>query len=333
MSFNATSIRPERSIIRQVGFTLIELLVVIAVIAILMALILPAIQQAREAARRTQCRNNLKQIGLALHSYHEVHGVLPPGILAKRSIEISGSACLLYPPPGYAYPVTGDYTGWRASILPQIEQSNLFSQIHWNYIHADLRDISRYTNPLEIANANLGKARVSTYECPSATGPESDVGQATGNYFGVNGRYEGSIMSACGGSPSQLQYKSGFFWINSNRRFRDATDGLSNSLMAGERPERQFAWMLHGRSKDFYSIYRSYTTWAYEDSYLPLNSPDTVVNPGFFHNIMRAFGSRHPGGATFALGDGSVRFVSESIDYALYGDLFTVSGGEVVAEF
>ena len=73
----------------------------------------------------------------------------------KRSIEISGSTCLLYPPPGYAYPVTGDYTGWRASILPQIEQSNLYSQIDWNYMHADLRDVVGYRNQQEVTNANL----------------------------------------------------------------------------------------------------------------------------------------------------------------------------------
>ena len=77
----------------------------------------------------------------------------------KRSIEISGSTCLLYPPPGYVYPVTGDYTGdytgWRASILPQIEQSNLYSQIDWNYMHADLRDVVGYRNQQEVTNANL----------------------------------------------------------------------------------------------------------------------------------------------------------------------------------
>lgn len=318
---------------KRPAFTLIELLVVIAIIATLIALILPAVQAAREAARRMSCQNHLKQLGLALHNYHDVHRLFPPGIISKKSIEVSGQSCLLYPPPGYGYPVTGDYPGWRVSILPQIEQSSIAESYNHDFIMADLRARSVYRHAEEIQNAEISQTPVAVFHCPSEPNDRDDHGGFTATYFGNGGRYDGNPVSACGGSPSSIQTKTGIFGVNSDRRLRSITDGTSSTILLGERISYLPGWALHGRSKNFWSIYRSYTTWGYQAAELPINADEERVSVGRFNSLLLSFSSQHSGGANFALADGSVRFLNEAMDFDAYGDLFSINGREVVSEF
>ncbi|MCA9050914.1 MAG: DUF1559 domain-containing protein [Planctomycetaceae bacterium] len=318
---------------RTSGFTLIELLVVIAIIAILIALLMPAVQQAREAARRVKCVNNLKQIALALHNYHDANRMLPPGVNAKRSIRQGSSTCFLYPPPGYGYPVTGDYPGWRVSILPQLDQAPLYNQFDHNFMLASLPDEPMYVHPEEVHNAKLGGTDIAAYVCPSSRTEKDRWGTASGSYTGNGGESDGNYISECGATPSQPQYTTGMFWVNSNRRLRDVRDGTSNSILVGEHAFPGQAWILHGRSKNFYSIYRTYTSWGYNDSSLPINVGFKNIQIGSFGINLYSFGSFHPGGANFALCDGSIRFLSENMDFITYGDFFSVAGGEVPGEF
>jgi prepilin-type N-terminal cleavage/methylation domain-containing protein len=186
------------------GFTLIELLVVIAVVGILMALLLPAVQQAREAARRTQCRNNLKQIGLALHNYDELNLTLPP------------SYCVV---PGGTATVGGQWSV-LARILPFVEQSNLQQLIDWNLAYS--------------AQLNVATTRVPGYVCPSEPNDMMRVNPSTGvprdypaNYVVCFGTWK--IYDPVDGSGG-----NGAFHPNSRTRSADIVDGMSNTLAASE---------------------------------------------------------------------------------------------------
>ena len=196
------------------GFTLIELLVVISIIGLLIALILPAVQQARESASRIQCQNRVKQIGLALHSYHDVHRTFPPGYLS--SFDSLGSD-------------TGPGWGWAALILPQIEQQNTSDRIQFNQLIED---------PI---NSTIRVFRIESYLCPSDSASQTwtakrydlagsplaticDVSSA--NYVGVYGTSEPGVDG------------DGVFSRNSNITMADISDGTSSTLMVGERSFR-----------------------------------------------------------------------------------------------
>ncbi len=295
---------------RRKGFTLVELLVVIAVIGILIALLLPAVQAAREAARRMSCTNNMKQIGLALHMYHDTHKRLPAGWYA---FDPSTGQNHWFGLPGW---------GWAARILPYMEQGNLFEQ------HVDFT--------LPIADPVNERARVSdiaTFRCPSDTGERTfelsgggpcvgadptPIRLATGNYIGMFGTVDFHIAMSgndCVGN--------GTFVLNRFYRFGDFTDGLTQTLVAGERS-----------SKLAPSTWVGVVTCGQHaparicgvSTYAP-NSEDTPTQ--YFHN----FSSFHPAGTNFLLGDGSVRLISETIDLGTYQALSTRAGGEVVGEY
>ena len=301
---------------RSRGFTLIELLVVIAIIAILVALLLPAVQQAREAARRTQCKNNLKQIGLALHNYHDVHNCFPPGWIA-----VDPATGL----PDAHEGING--AGWGTFILPQLEQSNLYSRFDPNAaIHApvnipfmntvlqayrcpsdpqpDRWKISAEDAPgtvlaeLPIANyvASFGTEDLHHCELPPGTAPVTPAGQCMGN---------------------------GPFFHNSSIRMRDFTDGTSNTFVVGERRTRPTA--------DWYSTWVGMIAEGAEAFQRVLGCADHPPNSRFAH--FDDFSSVHTGGAQFLLGDGSVRFISENIDEGTYRALATLQGGELTGEF
>jgi prepilin-type N-terminal cleavage/methylation domain-containing protein/prepilin-type processing-associated H-X9-DG protein len=293
------------------GFTLIELLVVIAIIAILISLLLPAVQQAREAARRTQCRNNLKQIGLALHNYHETYNTLPPGVVHKTGNQ--NVAAL------------GSY-GWGTFILPQLEQTTMFDAMQANGV--DLDTLLRNTGNPQVQA--LPKQTLSVYRCPSDTAPDLNtkrewdvpyssffgnqpVHLATANYVAVSGtRWS---------TPEQWIVEGrdpfGTFWGDSRVRFRDVTDGLSNTILVGER-DWELGWAANWIGQRNYTgtgIWGSRQNLAILD--VKINDP--VLQPNGNPAVSRGFSSRHTGGAQFLLGDGSVRFISENIQFNTTG--------------
>jgi prepilin-type N-terminal cleavage/methylation domain-containing protein/prepilin-type processing-associated H-X9-DG protein len=272
------------------GFTLVELLVVIAIIGILIALLLPAVQAAREAARRMQCTNNLKQIGLAMHNYADALGSFP-----------SGST-------GFA---TSVGWAWTVYILDYCEQDTL----------RGLVDISQ--PPIASINDQLSRARVDFLICPSATGVEDDWSPGSGmhgtSYNGVLGsNYSGSDAlpnrSHCG-----EQSLDGLLYFDSSIKPRDVTDGMSQTFLVGERFYQTRGWP-HGHEYDLmcsrqnknvtYPVNGSPDESGYYtlDGKAPAGAPKTCL----FNDL--SFGSAHPGGANFVFADGSTHFVENETD-------------------
>jgi prepilin-type N-terminal cleavage/methylation domain-containing protein/prepilin-type processing-associated H-X9-DG protein len=283
----------------RVGFTLIELLVVIAIIAILIGLLLPAVQKVREAATRLSCKNNLKQVGLALHHYHDAHDGLPPGY-RSRVLSNGNEAG-----PGW---------GWATFLLPQLEQDNLFRQIN-------------LTQPVGAAvhNGTRGQS-LKVLRCPSDNTPERFVTQSAGvevahaNYVGSFGTNDAELEPAAG---------NGVFFRNSRVRFGDVADGLSNTLLVGE------------RSSDI-----ALATWtaAIPTATVPLTRDATEFEGHYFLVLGRGdhqpnapeshiddFYSRHALGINCLFGDGSVRSVGNSIRHDVWQAVQTRSGGEPVS--
>ena len=227
---------------RKQGFTLIELLVVIAIIAVLVSLLLPAVQQAREAARRTQCRNNLKQIGLALHNYLDSYRVFPPGGTHDFNDEDSLVNLAVHSNAAWA---------WGASILPQVDQANLFNTLNVNGQMLDQVLRLAVSDPPTQA---LVYSSVPAYRCPSDTAPDLNTWRVLPNAYyggsGINGRNspQGGFVASSNyvanhGTRWVLPFQYflqgmdpyGVFWIDSTLSQRDVRDGLSNTILIGER--------------------------------------------------------------------------------------------------
>ncbi|MBA2113553.1 DUF1559 domain-containing protein [Bremerella alba] len=320
------------------GFTLVELLVVIAIIGVLIALLLPAVQQAREAARRIQCSNNLKQIGLAMHNYHDVYGCFPAAFY-KRPDGVSSSRH----GPGWA---------WGVMLLPQMEQDARFEGLRVHERHAsDDADILQYS-----------QAQIDGYRCPSMPGgtlneavPSSSTSPAHGlsSYKGVFGdrnmqyNYSDDICSGyfAGSCPGS---ENGMFGANSDVKFRDITDGTTNTVMIGECAYGTNGTIDEGTGDpmDYKgSIWIGITSNGASSSGSPsgYNTMSTfrgVTGSGTASRFympngesIYSFGSHHPGGAQFVLGDGSVRFLPENIDGYIVNRLGARDDGEVVGEF
>jgi prepilin-type N-terminal cleavage/methylation domain-containing protein len=291
---------------RKDGFTLIELMVVIAIIGVLIAILLPAVQQAREAARRTQCKNNLHQIGLALHNYADIYSLLPSGYVYKPS------------PPGNA-----SGFGWAAMILPQVDQAILFGQFNW--------DEPLWSGP----NTAPRMKHLQAYLCPSdpvSGGSFVEMGVPTEQY--AMGCYVGSF------GPPDLddtqEARWGMFSRNSSTRLGAVTDGLSGTLMVGERVNGPF------RLAGAHGVHFNYeTTWsgAVREWTDPTDDHGHMVlfqtghSPNDIGSDDRDVSTAHVGSANFLMGDGSTRALSEAIDFNLYQALSTIAGGERTGEF
>ncbi|MCI0463688.1 MAG: DUF1559 domain-containing protein [Gemmataceae bacterium] len=281
------------------GITLIELLVVLAILAVLIGLLLPAVHQAREAARRVHCRNHLKQIGLALHGYHDTWQTLPPGWVAY------------HPRTGRPDPEGEPGWGWAARILPYLEQANVWQGL--------------IDPQLPITHPRHRAARLTVlpvFRCPSDIGPDTFhlepehgsgplVELAKSNYVGVFGTFDVENNPGSG---------DGTFYHQSRTRFADIRDGLSHTLLVGER-----ASVLGG------------STWV---GVVPggREAMDRVVGicnhpPNYADDEgeLDNFSSFHSRGTQFLFADGSVDWVTEHIALPVYQALATRAGGEAVS--
>jgi prepilin-type N-terminal cleavage/methylation domain-containing protein/prepilin-type processing-associated H-X9-DG protein len=293
------------------GFTLIELLVVIAIIAVLVSLILPAVQQAREAARRSQCKNSLKQIGLALQDYHGVFNKFPPGYVSL--FDGSGND-------------TGPGWGWGAMILAQLEQTNLKSTINFNLPIEDPANATPRIAPLPVylcASDSLQPIWPAVTRDASANPTGTICNVSSSNYVAVFGVSEPGI----GGE--------GIFFRNSGISIKDIQDGTSLTLLVGERThyycEATWVGSVTGArifppagspaSPEIQNA--SGMTLGHTQEGAP-NAPDIECNN---------FSSRHSGGAQFVFADGHVQFISKNINRATFQALSTRAGGETIGEF
>ena len=297
---------------KRPGFTLIELLVVIAIIGILVALLLPAVQQAREAARRMQCRNNLKQLSLAVHNYNDQFGVF---MMGNRFI----------PTTAYRYPrIAYDNSwGWPAFILPQLDQSVLYNLFDINKSPYTSEMAGNYFNeygPSRVTvNAVPCKLMPPVFVCPSA--PRK--GSATEfKDYGVNGGRE----NCC----PERSARSGIADMNSGYRFRDITDGTSNTFLFLE--QRHWA-DLPATDRAFGLPVNSFV-WVSEQStgYVTGISPPNAAQPT--RSTSRVGRSSHEGGIFASFCDGHVGFIGDSVDVEVYFSMFSRALGEsAVAEF
>jgi len=280
---------------RKPGFTLVELLVVIAIIGILVALLLPAIQAAREAARRTECNNNLKQLALAMHNYENGLRTYPPGRMG-----CDGS--------GFCKPNNHAATSAFVLILPYIEEQALYSQFE-----PFKGNTTSYPGSVP---ASVRRTRPDAFVCPSAImKPIYNSDWGTSCY---------ALVSGHNGPPSIGQEvkngNSGMFVYRDPRAPADVLDGLSNVMLLGEVIDGHTAdgrntWVIAGRHTHMLRTTKN-----------PLNTP---TGSGFNRSGANgAFASRHPGGGNFAFVDGSVHFISDTINLTTYRLLSRIDSGE-----
>jgi prepilin-type N-terminal cleavage/methylation domain-containing protein/prepilin-type processing-associated H-X9-DG protein len=342
---------------RRTGFTLIELLVVIAIIAILIGLLVPAVQKVREAAARTQCENNLKQIGLAVHNYESANKRLPP---AFRGNSVGG------------WPYYFDLWGTLALLTPYLEQTPVYNSI-------DLSKTMYQTTPPWGIQAPLAVTTVvPTFLCPSDL-----MESVCSNAYAINGAFAPSNYAFCLGTGTTTgqtgwlgsPYNAdGVFYAQSKTRLTDITDGTSNTAGASERmlgagpeigtvasradidpqtmfvdPQAQTTVANCGKTLNINANQRRMYTWvageprctSYNHFYLPNDpvNPDCVANyssndsyTATGHGLSTAR-SRHSGGVNLWMMDGSVRFVADSISLATWRAISTRASGEVFGDF
>jgi len=298
---------------RRSAFTLIELLVVIAIIAILIGLLLPAVQKVREAAGRMQCSNNLKQLGIAVHSHHDAMGYLP-----------------LSAGPGYNYNNSSpNCWSWMAQVLPYVEQDNLYKAAGISTGATMAAAAAAVATPVKTflcpsETASNGRPRFDTANIGGNTG--SGVGQT--NYKGICGNnwaWGSYTNTGPTGDSNGLDNGNGVFFRSCYTRpikLTDITDGTSNTFMIGE----DIPSMNQHSSWPFFN----HTTGTVS---IPLNNAMTAGQPGFnnagdWPNVY-SLRSRHTQGANFAYADGSISFVTQAIDINVYRALGSKSGGEV----
>jgi prepilin-type processing-associated H-X9-DG protein/prepilin-type N-terminal cleavage/methylation domain-containing protein len=274
---------------RPFAFTLIELLVVIAIIAVLIGLLLPAVQKVREAGYRARCQNNLHQIGLACHGYHDANYALPPGYMATA-----------------AYPATTPGWGWAAYLLPHVEQQALFQQID-------------FTKPMETQTAIQKIVRV--YLCPSDIPPTGGFAVTDATLAIVCMAAPASYAATVGDDFTDVADPtgSGVFYRNSNTRLTDITDGSSQTVMIGERAWVQAKGIWAGAPNSAILLPGPMNLW--QTTTAP--APCLILAHNNWINItsdadggLDDFSSLHPGGANVLFADGAVRFVQNiTTDY------------------
>jgi prepilin-type N-terminal cleavage/methylation domain-containing protein len=307
------------------AFTLIELLVVIAIIAILIGLLLPAVQKVREAAARSSCQNNLKQLALACHNYHDANGTLP----YDNSPEAGNSA---------TWGMGGSNWSWIAHALPYLEQGGLYNQIA--SIGGGNIDLVTLSQAQGSPNGNLIGTSIKTLFCPSDNADSSanlrtnraDLSGQIGltNYKGVSGANWAWTFTIAGtgrtnGDTNGLADGDGIFFRgdgNKRTKLTDIKDGTSNTFMVGEDIPRLNQWCSWPYSNN------AVGTCAVPPNYqMP---PAMPASPGNWPTTY-SFRSNHTSGLQFAYADATVHFVSTSIDLPTYRFAGTINGSEVVS--
>jgi prepilin-type N-terminal cleavage/methylation domain-containing protein len=308
---------------RRRGFTLIELLVVIAIIAILVAMLLPAVQQVREAARKSMCQDHMHNLAIAMHNYHDSNKVFPYAFDEREKL-------------------------WQAAILPQIEQKPLFDTLIYQESGPGNWDSGS-------ANETACATIIDLFRCPSMAVRDQI------NNNGIEGRVPVSYRVNAGsnvysddagtfppGTPSgaialDSSKCDGMFYGDSKISMKDVVDGMSNTIMIGESLTDP-SYVRDGQGMDHWQIGSPQTggwtlggasgtefTEGVGATSVRMNGRIDPATHGVFAEI--GFGSWHPGGAQFVMGDGVVKFVSENVDLNLYQGIGTISGGEVVGSF
>ncbi len=349
---------------RNVGFTLIELLVVIAIIGVLIGLLLPAVQGAREAARRMQCSNHLKQIGLAMHNYHSAYNQLPTGYYSYKTKDGNGPATLKIDALTWD---AGPGWGWGAMILPFLEQAAIAEQI-------------RYDRPIwELEHANVITTKIPGFLCPSATEGDdafmvqNEVGtplivdgrqiQLGRSHYVVNHGQE-SCWDECGAVPTGIVFDNiytavvksvdidgdtarvadGPFYRNSKVGFRNILDGTTHTILAGEHApviaDKTWAGIVPG-------------AFTHPRIDTPENQPDSAATLMFVHSgpsggelditgfpIMHPINhpfkhvcemiSQHQGGGNVLMGDGAVKFITQSVNQLVFAEMSSIGEHEIV---
>jgi prepilin-type N-terminal cleavage/methylation domain-containing protein/prepilin-type processing-associated H-X9-DG protein len=290
------------------GFTLVELLVVIKIIGILIALLLPAVQAAREAARKMQCGNNFKQVGLALHNYHASLGCFPPGMFEPR---LRSNA------PGW--------WSWSTHILPQLEQQAIYDMINFN-------QPNDYYTPGKNQDAQM--KLVGAYICPSDGAGGELVLSSGDTHTGRNNDEDSRMTDMCGIAdsvvcfpndggylPRSFSEADGIFAANETCRISDVRDGTSNTLMVGE---------VTGKGPTAYRGH-FWVAWNLITTHDGINGQLTTPGGAYPSDSQGGFWSAglasfHPGGCNFALADGSTHFLSQNIDQKILAALTTRNG-------
>jgi len=353
---------------RRPGFTLVELLVVIAIIGILVSLLLPAVQAAREAARRTQCSNNLKQLGLGVHNFHDTYKKFPYGMLRNQS------PWFIHPEISRGAPHSNRRYGLMHQLLPYVEQSALWDRWDQTNFNANRRAPG---STVDWVGEHYFRQVVMTLVCPSnpgslhsepkVAGDDADDGQYfRTHYFGAAGT-RGYPRGPGGSRPSLLNpfapvqpdpprpaNTSTFTYIarsdgilaqNMQYGIKDAVDGTSNTLLLGERSYQDVVFDSSPIVDDHIRDWGWVWFGAQGDNFLGTGVPINFVLPTNFDTLsggtqqllfedrINAYGSTHPGGAQVTLTDGSVRFVSETISPIVFRALGTRAGGETTGDF